>query len=380
MTRPTQVAYFGPDAKDAAVKRRIVSMQQAGLAVRAYTMRRQDDADHGWDNVDLGYVRHVAFVRRIGAILRAIWRLRGHRDALRAADLWVARNLDMMVVAYVAHRMSGARAPLVYECLDIHRLMTRGDFVGRLMRRAERGLVAGSVDVIVSSPGFLREYFHPHYGSALPATIIENRLPAGSIATPRPAPGTPPPGHDGRLTIGWYGVLRCPRSLALLRRVAGELPQRVQVVMHGYTKPEDLPDFDAQVAGIPNLRFEGRYRYPDDLERIYGGVDLVWAGDFHDAKFNSRWLLPNRLYEGGYFGVVPVAPADSETGRWIAERDVGFVLQEPLERTLPQFLATVTTQQIAEKRQRLLELPEQVFVQPPSEIRDYVGRLVPAAR
>ncbi|TAL22724.1 MAG: hypothetical protein EPO01_08505, partial [Aquabacterium sp.] len=85
MTRPTQVAYFGPDAKDAAVKRRIVSMQQAGLAVRAYTMRRQDDADHGWDNVDLGYVRHVAFVRRIGAILRAIWRLRGHRGAQRIA-------------------------------------------------------------------------------------------------------------------------------------------------------------------------------------------------------------------------------------------------------------------------------------------------------
>lgn len=372
MNGSIHVAYFGPDARDAAVKRRIESMQQAGFVVRAYTMRRQADMPHGWDNVDLGFVRHVAFVRRLSAIARAVWLLRRHKTSLRQADVWIGRNLDLLIVAFLAHRLTGSRAPLVYECLDIHRLMTRHDIVGHVMRWIERKLLSACSDLVVSSPGFVREYFAPHYGQNLHATLIENRIPAESLSAARPPVDSPCPMAHGKWTIGWYGVLRCKRSIELLRGVAQQFPDRIRVAIHGFTKPEDLPDFDRQISGLPNLSFHGRYRYPDDLPDIYGPVDLVWAGDFHDAAFNSRWLLPNRLYEGGYFGVVPIAPADSDTGRWIVQHDAGFVLDEPLERTLPELLETLSAEQVQRKRENLLRLPASVFIQPISEIRDYV--------
>lgn len=375
--KATRVAYFGPDARDAAIKRRIQSMLHVGFRVRAYMMRRQEDMEHGWDNVDLGFVRHVAFVRRLGAIARAVVISLRDRAELRQADVWIARNLDLLVVAFLVRKFLSVRAPLVYECLDIHRLMTRTDWVGRVVRHAERRMLKDCADVIVSSPGFVREYFASYYGEGLHATIIENRMPTGGIADPRPSELDFQAGNRPWV-LGWYGVLRCQRSLDLMCALARGLPDRIRVRLHGFTKPEDLPRFEEQISGLNNLVFKGRYRYPDDLPAIYGGVDLVWAGDFHDALFNSRWLLPNRLYEGGYFGVVPIAPKNSETGRWIYEKDVGFVVDEPIEQTLPKLLSELTAQAIAKKRKNLLATPIDVFIQPREEIEDYINGLLGA--
>ena len=42
----------------------------------------------------------------------------------------------------------------------------------------------------------------------------------------------------------------------------------------------------------------------------------------------SAWLLPNRIYEGCRYGTVPIAIEGTETARFIAGRDIGFVLKD----------------------------------------------------
>jgi succinoglycan biosynthesis protein ExoL len=169
--------------------------------------------------------------------------------------------------------------------------------------------------------------------------------------------------------LGWFGNLRCRRSLALLLDLAERMGSKLELYMRGAPTKTDLGDFEARIAGRANVRFGGRYRWPEDLASIYADVDLVWAGDFHDPGANSKWLLPNRLYEGGYYGAPPLAPADSETGRWIASHGFGFTLAEPLEQTLPAFFAGLGRDQIEAARARLLNADESVFVQPQRELR-----------
>jgi succinoglycan biosynthesis protein ExoL len=142
----------------------------------------------------------------------------------------------------------------------------------------------------------------------------------------------------------------------------------------GLTLTPYNPDFEAQIAAEPNVSFGGRYAYPDDLAAMYGAVDLVWAGDYHDADANSAWLLPNRLYEGGYFGVPPIAPAGSQTGRWLAAHDLGFTLDEPLEQTLPAFIASMTTERLQDARRALLDAPQALFLQSRDEAASLVER------
>ncbi len=140
--------------------------------------------------------------------------------------------------------------------------------------------------------------------------------------------------------------------------------------MHGIASPEEVPDFDKQIQGLPNVEFRGRYRAPEDLARIYGGLDLVWAGDFMEAGYNSVWLLPNRIYEGGYYAVPSIAPEGTQTAKWINARAAGFTISENLACTLPGLIRTLIADRgsIAVKRSHLLDLPEATFVAPRGEL------------
>lgn len=370
MGRLADLIFFGQDAHDPAVQRRIKAFESAGARVVGFTMRRGPAFDPPWTNVDLGRTRDAAFAQRVAALARAMPKLAHERDLLRRAHVFYARNLDMLALAHWAKRQSGSSAAIVYECLDVHRFMARGDALGASMRGIERSLLAGTSMVVVSSPAFLREYFEQRHRGRYVARLIENRLPAGYDYGPRP---NSPPRDGGPIRIGWFGNLRCRRSLTLLLALAERFPDRVQICMRGAPARTELSDFELRVGRRKNVEFGGRYSWPGDLASIYAGVDLVWAGDFHDPGANSAWLLPNRIYEGGYYGVPPIAPAASETGRWIAERGFGFTLAEPLEETLPAFVAMLTPAAIAAARAHLMAAPDATFLQPQEELAELVA-------
>jgi succinoglycan biosynthesis protein ExoL len=364
-----KLIFFGHDARDAAVQRRIMAFADIGADVLAFTMRRGAPIEAVWRNVDLGETQDAAFGQRIGALVAARPILRQHREALRTADIFYARNLDMLALARWAKGMSGSRARIVYECLDVHRFLARRDALGAGFRAAEAALIGDVALVVVSSQAFVREYFDKRHPGRVRSLLVENRLPPGFEYGPRPASHTP---THGKLRIGWFGNLRCERSLSLLLDLAARFPDKVEVTMRGVPALAAIVDFDARVSGQRNVRFAGRYAWPQDLVEIYRDVDLVWAGDFHDADANSKWLLPNRLYEGGYYGAPPVAPADSEAGRWIEAQGFGFTLDEPLEETLPAFVRAFDAQKVMQAREGLLAAPMSVFVQPKDELQGVI--------
>ena len=64
----TRIAFFGHDAADAAVRRRVQGFRDDGLDVIGFTMRRRDDVRTDWDNVDLGRTFDGAYRQRIESI------------------------------------------------------------------------------------------------------------------------------------------------------------------------------------------------------------------------------------------------------------------------------------------------------------------------
>lgn len=357
--------FFGHDAYDAAVARRIAGFVRAGAVVSGFTMRRGEAFEAPWPNVDLGPTRDAAFAQRLAAIARASSILRDHKAQLAGAEIFYARNLDMLLLAARAKSMSRSRARLIYECLDVHRFMTREDPLGAMMRGLERALLKQCDKVVISSPAFEREYFAKRHAGLYRPLLIENRMAPGYEYGARPLLDAP---TQGPLRIGWFGNLRCRRSLALLLDLGERFPKDVSIHMRGAPTKAEFANFEARVAGRANVHFAGRYKWPDDLASLYRDVDMVWAGDFHDPGANSKWLLPNRIYEGGYYGAPPIAPADSETGRWIESHGFGFTLAESIEQSLPAFIETLDRNRLNEARARLLGAPDSVFLQPAEEL------------
>ncbi|MEZ5945769.1 MAG: hypothetical protein R3C13_12320 [Hyphomonas sp.] len=375
-----RLAFFGHDASDAAVRRRVQALQDDGVRVQGFMMRRGEAVVTAWDNIDLGQTQDGAFIQRLRRIFAGARIAAKRRDDLAAADMIYARNLDMLACAFLAKRYAGLDTPVIYESLDVHRLLTRSDVVGRLMRWLEGALLARTKGLVVSSPAFLRNHFERHYPGRYRAVLVENRLAAGADYGPRPSARTFVP--DGKLRIGWVGILRCQRSFDLLCKLADELPDAVEIHLHGIPARTEIAVFEPEIEARANMTYHGRYKSPEDLARIYSGLDVVWAGDFMEAGFNSVWLLPNRIYEGGYYGVPAIAPADTETARWIEARKAGFALAEPLEEALPCLAEELQADPsgIQACFDRLSALPDDHFVQPPGFLNEVINRLVDEGR
>jgi succinoglycan biosynthesis protein ExoL len=337
-----RLVYFVHDLGDPAVARRLSMLCPFLASATVIGFHRGSVAPShvaGWPAIALGRTADGRLGRRVLSVLRTratIWRLRPY---LLGASVVVARQLEMLVLAETARRRFAESAVLAYECLDIHRLMVAPSLVGKTLRRLEARLLRATDLLVVSSPAFVSEYLRPVHGERLPPIcLIENKVLATELvqsANPRPRPAGPP------WRIGWHGVLRCRRSLELLAELARALPGQMIVELRGRPALSAIPDFDALVAAAPGLRFLGPYDRQHELADIYQNVHFSWAIDFYEAGANSRWLLPNRLYEGGLHGAIPIALAAVETGRWLARYDAGVLLEEPLARDLLQYFSAL---------------------------------------
>jgi hypothetical protein len=74
-------------------------------------------------------------------------------------------------------------------------------------------------------------------------------------------------------------------------------------------------------------------------------------------------LLPNRIYESSFFGSVPIAVAGVETARWLAQKQIGVILDGRPEISLRDFFRTLT-------HQRYRELAGALQGVPPTELVD----------
>jgi hypothetical protein len=108
------------------------------------------------------------------------------------------------------------------------------------------------------------------------------------------------------------------------------------------------------------------------LEDIYRNVHFSWAVDMYDEGLNSSWLLPNRIYEGGLHGAVPMALSSVETGRYLKRLGVGVLLDDPLGSSLRDFFTTLTPGKYNDLKNTILSLPRGTWAYSRSECEDVV--------
>jgi hypothetical protein len=323
------ILYFVHDLADPAVRRRVLMLQAGGARVTLAGFRRDDNAladIHGITPIELGRTRDAQFTQRAAAVALSMLRLHSILKRVEKPDVILARNLEMLAVANRARTLFGERTPIAYECLDIHRMLLRNDVIGRAMRDAERRFGGGAALLLTSSPAFVEHYFRSRSGLDLPAVLLENKVLTLQNGADAAAPSHRLPDAGKPWTIGWFGALRCSRSLDLLAAFSRQMEGRFEIVLRGRPARTELRDFDAFVKAEPFVHFHGAYRSPEDLAEIYGETHFSWAIDFFEEGLNSSWLLPNRLYEGCLYGTIPIAMADTETGRFLASRKIGLTL------------------------------------------------------
>jgi succinoglycan biosynthesis protein ExoL len=337
---PTRICYFAHDLADPAIGRRVRMLIQGGAAVTAMGFRRSAKpiaGVEGTEAIDLGRTIDGMLARRALTVASTFGKIAFLTEHLSRADVILCRNLEMLVLASWARKFYAPQAALVYECLDIHHMLLSNGVIGAALRALESRLWRNVGLLLTSSPAFIENYFKQR-GLSAPILLVENKvLCTGDEAAIniRNRPLGPP------WRVGWFGMIRCRRSLEILSSTARAAQGALEVVIRGQPSRAVFADFDAEVAHRPYVRYAGPYRNPADLATIYGDVHFNWAIDYYESGENSAWLLPNRIYEGCCYGAVPIAVKGVETGRWLSNRGAGVVCNEPVERYLLAFLQSL---------------------------------------
>ena len=325
--------------------KRIAAFQAQGREVIGFTFHRvRDKADvpPTWENIHLGTTYNRRYLQRLGAFAKCVGVLWSHRERLGNCGIIYVVNTDNAVLALLGRFFAGRRVPLVLELADIQPAMTGSGRVSKILRAIERTVLKRSALLVTTSPGFVRNYFEPVQGYTGETFLLENKVYPGSRLPPSIPDHSGPVANGRPWVIGCFGALRCRRSLEIMHALALKMGDKVRFILRGYPAGTIADDFEKLLGNLPNVRFLGPYAYPDDLAEMYAGIDFNWAFDMSDPNGNSAWLLPNRIYEGGCFGVPVIGAKDTETGRWIGQHELGRTFAEPLEETLAEFFQSLS--------------------------------------
>ncbi len=370
-----EAVYIGPDCTHATVRKRIFALGAAGMNVTGFTYRREKsnkDFVPDWNNIELGVTLDQNYTQRLMALLGGLKTLVSHGKTLRQAKFIYARNFDNAFMAMIAKWLTFSSAKLVYEVPDVQEFFFGSSRRAKIFRFLEKILLSQTALVVASSPGFLSGYFEPMQKFTGKSYVWENKLLADQL------PDLPDVGDliDKRVkpepwVLAWHGTLRCPKSMEILSQVAARLGPQVKIYLRG--KPTNYPDlFHECFDGLDNVEFGGEYALPGDLEEIYGQAHFSWCVDYFDELGNSALLLPNRVYQGGYLGVVPIGVVGQETGDYIARHDIGYQLKLPLVDTVITFFENLTLEDYEATRDRLLAKRDDLFLETADDVRGLI--------
>ncbi len=378
--RNIRLVYFGHNRKDVALIRRINSFQEIGIKITSYTFRRDGEPSKPappWENVDLGYVEHAQLLARVKVLLLALVRLIQHKRGLRNADIIYARNLDMAILAWISMAiMRLTSAQFVYECLDVHESLTKQGLLAKILRWLERIILKRAKLLVVSSPGFIQYYFKPYQNYDGAYYLLENKIHFHKNIIKRPNINSVASHADKPIILVWAGILRCQKTLDVLKQLAYSAQENIYVRLHGVISEFLIPDFKNQIKDIINIEYMGPYIWPDGLQEVYKDADMVWAQELSWRGYNSDWLIPNRVYEASYFGVPSIGIAGTQTSRMIKERALGYVFDERDLRNLAVLITSISKNELENKKKELLSRPNQEFVSNKNDAESLINAII----
>ena len=358
-----KLLFFCPDVTDASTLKRVRQFTDHGYDVTVFGFRRHrynTDYQPDWPHVPLGVTSDGQYGQRMSALLRAVPKIIAQRRQFKDAAAFYARNIDQLLLAMLARTISRSKAPLTYEVLDIPPILMGRMLLSRLLRAVERLCLRHTHLLVLSSPGFYRSYYHAiqRYGGDW--FLLENKL--HPSITRQPIERLPANPTQRPWVVGYYGLIRGAATFDLMTRLAKRLEGRVVFKFRGVLTTVDPGRFDDALKRHANIVYGGPYLPEQDLENMYREVDFAWALDLEHVDHNSRWLMPCRFYEAGFFGVPCLAVHGFEVGTMVEQNRIGWTFDQPLENALVRFFETLTKAEYEGVRQRLGATPPSMFV------------------
>lgn len=315
------IVFLAPVATQPRYGKRILEFMRLGVSAQCLYFDRDYFSGRKLpcDATCLGRIDHGRYFSRILTLVKAAFLA---KKRIGGADFLYAFGLDMLFLATIAS--IGSRQKILYEVSDIREAMTRPGLYSWAMRSFERLMLRWTDVIVVTAPGYRDGYYRGlNVAPGNRFFVMENKLDLD--ATARPAHSRTRRGVEP-IRIGYFGLLRCPRSWEVLKELARRGRGRFLVEVRGRPiAPESIP---AEAAALDGIAYGGEYVWPDDLAEMYDAVDMVWGCYPYSVRATGNWLWArtNRFYEACYFKRPLVTLKDSADAQIAGELGIGPVV------------------------------------------------------
>lgn len=327
-----------------------------GIVVKLLGFTRNNFPPGVMDNIEnevLGYVNHGGYFKRIASGLRSILKI---RDKAKGYDVVYCFTLDGLIIAYLA--LSFKKIKWVYQVQDIRPIFFSRTIKRKIAFYLEKWMLNNVSILVVSSLNYYTDYFKKIYNfDKNKLLVIENKLSKDLDLTGIQKKLF----NNENVSIGYFGVMRCKRSWEILFSLTSKYYNKFNLYLRG--KPVAIPDLINKINNYANIKYEGLYRSPDDLNELYSNIDLVWACYPYSEKNCGNWRMARtiRYYEALAFGKPVIVQKGTPQEKDVLKFNIGIVIDMGLPNETIHTLANITRHDLNVWSENISKLPKDLI-------------------
>lgn len=326
---------------------RMLTAAGAKVHVMGFTRNNYPFIDDGLSTESLGALEHGNYLKRLFVLLGFMLKL---RSRAKNYDIVYTFTLDTLFISSIALAFMGIK--FVYQIQDIRPVFFKNSLKGKVIRMLESGLLRKIKLLVVSSGDFYEGFYKKQYNfPENKVVVIENKLeclPTKTESKKR---------ENSSIVIGYFGVMRCLRSWEILKSASTNKVNSIDVYLRG--KNVAVPDLGAQCQFLSNVKYEGEYSSPQDLNMIYSKVDIVWAAYPYSETDDGNWRYARtiRFYEACAFRKPVIVQKGTPQAEDVEKYNIGLVIDMKDVEATAETLISLTAEQLTRWRDNISKMP-----------------------
>lgn len=261
---------------------------------------------------NLGTISSGKYIKRLLVFLKNLPTIKNHIDNHKIKYI-IFDKFDAFIIFYLI-RFLYLQLPKdiikIIEVSDLREVQFSQNIISKMFRFFERKLMNKYIEkLIVTSPKYFEEYYKNFYKGDV--FVLENKPLKVNLPTIK---NIDIKNDIELLKVGIIGGLYRGKPTKTLLKL-GEKNKWINIKVYGLGRDEKI--IKEYARHCDNISFFGAYNFFSDAMQIYSSIDVAYiVYDTTRIDKNTKYALPNKLYECMYFRI----PMVVSKGTYLAER------------------------------------------------------------
>lgn len=345
------IIVFAQSIEQPRVVKRILELAQAYQNVTVYAFSRGIYEVGNYKVLEnkknikiiiLGTLKDQKYLSRITLYFKFIFKIVFHYG-FKQKPMYVF-GLDLRIVTFGI-----PNAKVFYEISDIMWLYKKG-VLKRTLSKMDFYLAKKSHRITFTSEGFYKKHFN--FLDSKKVFIKENKFKTYDRVKPIESLNTK------NLRVAYIGSFRYHDIIKSLITVISK-HKKIKLNFYGDSNAMIVEEIKKAAETYENISYEGKFKNPDDLERIYSENNLNFL--VYDNKLeNEQVAMPNKYYESGFFNIPIVAATNTFVGEMVNKMEMGWTI-DATEESFQNFLTKINMRDIEKRHQHIKTLDKTLF-------------------